>query len=190
MCSGLYQERPEPPFSPGFETAGTVLEADKTASVVVGQRVVVVPELPNGSFQEVLTVPSTQLYPVPDEMPVTVAAVLHIAYQAAHVALHHRAGLRAGETLIVTRAAGGVGMAAVQLGRAAGAPVVAVVIGPAEAAACREWGADEVIDLASGDLAGRLRAVTGGESGRDGRSCAATMARSTSGCRRAQTSRS
>ncbi|MST33334.1 alcohol dehydrogenase catalytic domain-containing protein, partial [Acidimicrobiaceae bacterium USS-CC1] len=131
VCAGRYQERPDPPFSPGFEAAGTVVEVGPGAPVAVGQQVTVVPELPDGAFQETLTAPGDQLYPVPASMPVTVAAVLHVAYQTAHVALHHRGRLRTGDTLVVTGAAGGVGMAAVQLGRAAGARVVAVVTGAA-----------------------------------------------------------
>ena len=93
----------------------------------------------------------------------TAAAALHIAYQTAYVALHHRARLRAGDTLLVTGAAGGVGSAAVQLGLAAGCSVIAAVTGPAKAAACRRMGAGLVIDLAGEpDPAARVRAAAGG----------------------------
>lgn len=128
-----------------------------------GQRVLVVPDLPNGSLQESITLPASQVYPVPGSMPLADAAVLHIAYQTAHVALHHRAGLRAGETVLITGATGGVGSAAVQLALAAGARVIAVVTGTAKAAAARRLGAHEVIDLpAVADPVGQVRAVTGG----------------------------
>lgn len=163
LCAGRYQERPELPFSPGFEAAGVVAETGEGAAVAPGQHVLVVPELPNGALQESITVPSSQLYPVPGSMPVTTAAALHIAYQTAYVALHHRARLRAGDALLVTGAAGGVGSAAVQLGRAAGSYVIAAATGPAKAAACRRMGADLVIDLAAEpDPAGRVRAATSG----------------------------
>jgi len=163
LCAGRYQERPELPFSPGFEAAGVVTEAGPDADLSPGQHVLVVPELPNGAMQESITVTAAELYPVPDAMPVTVAAALHIAYQTAHVGLHHRSALRAGETLLVTGAAGGVGSAAVQLGRAAGAVVIAAATGPRKADACRRMGADLVIDLASEpDPAARVRAATGG----------------------------
>lgn len=163
LCAGGYQERPDLPFSPGFEAAGVVAEAGPGAGLSPGQHVLVVPELPNGAMQESLTVTAAELYPVPDAMPVTVAAALHIAYQTAHVGLHHRAALRAGETLLVTGAAGGVGSAAVQLGRAAGAFVIAAATGQLKADACRQMGADVVIDLAGEpDPAGRVRAATGG----------------------------
>ncbi|MGH3119458.1 MAG: NADPH:quinone oxidoreductase family protein [Streptosporangiaceae bacterium] len=163
LCAGRYQERPPLPFSPGFEAAGVVAEAGDGTVLTPGQPVVVVPELPNGALQQSITVPAAQLYPVPEPMPVTAAAALHIAYQTAYVALHHRAGLRAGDTVLVTGAAGGVGSAAVQLGRAAGCPVIAAVTGPAKAAACRRMGASLVIDLAAGpDPVTRVRAETGG----------------------------
>ena len=128
-----------------------------------GQRVLIVPELPNGSLQESITLPASHVYPVPAAMPLADAAVLHIAYQTAYVALHHRAGLRAGEMVLITGAAGGVGTAAVQLTVAAGARVIAVVTGPVKAAAARQLGAHEVIDLSSStDPVGQVRAVTGG----------------------------
>jgi len=99
LCAGRYQERPDLPFSPGFEAAGVVTETGPGAGLSPGGHVLVVPELPNGAMQESITVSAAELYPVPDTMPVTVAAALHIAYQTAHVGMHHRAALRAGETL-------------------------------------------------------------------------------------------
>jgi NADPH2:quinone reductase len=163
LCAGQYQERPALPFTPGYEAAGVVEAAGPQSGYRPGDPVLVVPELPNGGLQDHLTVPVTQVYPVPAGIPVTDAAVLHIAYQTAHLALHHRAGLRAGETVLVTGAAGGVGSAALQLAAAAGASVIAAVTGPAKAAACARLGADEVIDLtAEPDPVSRVRALTGG----------------------------
>ncbi|MGH3233157.1 MAG: NADPH:quinone oxidoreductase family protein [Streptosporangiaceae bacterium] len=163
LCAGRYQERPSLPFSPGFEAAGLVAEAGEGAAVMPGQHVLVVPELPNGALQESITVPDRELYPVPSSMPVATAASLHIAYQTAYAALHHRARLRAGEILVVTGAAGGVGMAALQLGRVCGGYVIAMATGAAKAAACQRMGAHHVIDLTTEpDPAGRVRAATGG----------------------------
>jgi len=162
LCAGRYQERPELPFSPGFEAAGTVVEAGPGSSVEPGQRVVVVPELPEGGLQRSLTVPAAQLFPVPEAMPFATAAVLHVAYATAHAALHHRAHLANGETLLVTGGAGGVGSAAVQLGKAAGAYVVATATGPRKAEACLAFGADEVVDLSTMDAVERVRSLTGG----------------------------
>jgi len=165
LCAGRYQERPDLPFSPGYEAAGVVAAAGEGSAFAEGQPVLVVPELPNGALQESLTVPDAQVYPVPASMPVTAAAALHIAYQTAHVALHHRAGFRSGETLLVTGATGGVGSAAVQLGRAAGGRVIAAVTGPAKADAARRLGAGAVVDLAADPGPGpvdQVRALTGG----------------------------
>lgn len=162
VCAGRYQERPGLPFSPGFEAAGTVAAVGPGTSYRVGERVLVVPELPEGAMQESLTVPEEQVFPVPATMPPTTAAVLHIAWTTAHVALHHRARLRAGETVLVTGAAGGVGTAAVQLARAAGARVLATATGAAHADACRELGAEVVLDPADPGLPGRVRDLTAG----------------------------
>lgn len=162
LCAGRYQEHPELPFSPGYEAAGTVAEAGDGSVWQEGQRVVVVPELPDGAMQQSLTVPDAQLFPVPETMPFATAAVLHVAWSTAHAALHHRARLERGETLLVTGGAGGVGSAAVQLGKAAGAYVVATATGPRKAEACLSSGADEVVDLSSDDLVTRVRSLTDG----------------------------
>lgn len=163
LCAGRYQERPDPPFSPGFEAAGVVAQVGPGSVRRVGERVVVVPELPEGALQESLTVPDAQVYPVPDSMPFVTAAVLHIAYTTAYAALHHRAGLRLGERLLVTGAAGGVGSAAVQLGKAAGAYAVALAAGPVKVEACRELGADLVLDPDDPDLVDRMRDLGGAD---------------------------
>jgi len=175
LCQGRYQERPPLPFTPGFEAVGRVVErghgvADddpaRAARLAPGRRVVVITELPEGGLSQTLTVEERQLYPVPDELPVEQAACLHIAAVTAHAALHRRARLRPGETVLVTGAAGGVGLAGVQLARAVGSPVIAVVTGAAKARACREAGATSVVDLAElggdADLAAAVRALTEG----------------------------
>src|SRR5690349_9790851 len=100
LCAGAYQERPELPFVPGYECAGVVREAGPGCPVPPGQHVIVVPELPQGALQERVSVPRDQLYAIPPSVPFETAATLHIAYQTAHVALHRRASLRAGETVL------------------------------------------------------------------------------------------
>jgi NADPH:quinone reductase len=160
LCSGGYQERPPLPFSPGYEAAGRVAAAGPGSARRPGERVIVVPELPNGAFQERITVSDAELYPVPDDVPPVTAAVLHIAYQTAHVALHRRAGLRPGETVLVHGGAGGVGAAAIQLARAAGARVIATATGARKAGALA---ADDAIDLAATpDFAAEVREINGG----------------------------
>ncbi len=163
LCAGRYQERPSPPFSPGFEAAGVVMRTGRGSTHRAGEHVIVVPELPGGAMQQSLTVPDTQVYPVPSDVSPTVAAVLHIAYATAHAALHRRAAVEQGETVLVSGAAGGVGTAAVQLAHAAGARVIALATGASKSDACRASGADAVIDLAqTGDLTDRVRDVTDG----------------------------
>jgi NADPH2:quinone reductase len=163
LCAGAYQERPPLPFVPGFEAAGRVTATGPGCSVRAGEPVILVPELPGGAFRELATVPEAQVFPAPQGADPAVAATLHVAHVTAYAALHRRARLRAGETVLVTGAAGGVGSAAIGLARAAGARVIAAATGPVKAAACRELGADVVVDLAGQeDLAAAVRAATGG----------------------------
>lgn len=163
LCAGRYQERPDLPFSPGFEAAGVVERSGPGSVHRPGDPVIVVPELPSGAMQETLTVPDAQVYPAPSGAPATVSAVLHIAYATAHAALHRRADLRPGETVAVSGAAGGVGLAAVHLAHLAGARVIALASGASKARACRAAGADVALDLARhDDPVGPLRDLTDG----------------------------
>ena len=138
LCRGQYQVRPPLPFTPGVEICGETED---------GRRVLANPALPYGGFGE---------YAVAD------AAALHIGYQTGWFGLHRRAGLEAGETLLVHAAAGGVGSAAVQLGRAAGARVIGVVGGADKAAVARELGCDVVIDRHAEDVVAAVKEATGG----------------------------
>ena len=134
-CRGEYQERPPLPFTPGLEVAGTV--------VGTGERVVGAPVLPAGGFAEYAVLART--FPWPEGMSAAQAAGLFVSYQTGWCALHHRTDLRAGETLLVHAAAGGVGAAAVQLGKAAGATVIATVGSADKVEVARELGADHVL---------------------------------------------
>jgi NADPH:quinone reductase len=163
LCAGTYQERPPLPFTPGLEISGTVLEAGEGAGVPAGARVLGGPPLPNGGLAELAVLPAAGAWPVPDTMPPADAAALMITYQTAYVGLHRRAGLRAGETLLVHAGAGGVGSAAIQVGLAAGAHVIATAGGPEKVRVCRELGAHEVLDYrAEADLPKRVKELTGG----------------------------
>ena len=154
LAAGQYQERPELPFTPGLEVCGTV--------VGDGRRVIGGPPLPHGGLAELAVLPEPAAFDAPAGMPADEAAALLITYQTAYVGLHRRAGLRAGEWLLVHAGAGGVGSAAIQVGLAAGARVVATAGGPEKVAVCRKLGAHEVIDYRSEDIAGRVKEVTGG----------------------------
>ncbi|HEU4998947.1 MAG TPA: NADPH:quinone oxidoreductase family protein [Lapillicoccus sp.] len=163
LCRGEYQIRPDLPFTPGVEACGEVVALGPGVSAVaVGDRVVGTTVLPHGSFAEEAILDAAVALPAPDGMPNAEAAGFVIAYQTGWFALHERAHLQAGETLLVHAAAGGVGTAAVQLGVAAGARVVAVVGGPAKAEVARRCGADVVVDRHTEDVVAVVKEVTGG----------------------------
>jgi NADPH2:quinone reductase len=163
LCRGEYQVRPDPPFTPGVEACGEVLAVGSEVSrVAVGDRVVGTCVLPHGSFAEEAVMDATVTFPAPPGLDDAQAAGFIIAYQTGWFALHERAHLQPGETLLVHAAAGGVGTAAVQLGRAAGARVVAVVGGEAKAEVARRCGANVVVDRRTEDVVAAVKEATGG----------------------------
>jgi NADPH2:quinone reductase len=157
LCRGLYQEKPPLPFTPGLEVCGTVLDGPRA-----GERVLAAPGLPRGGMAEQVVVPEVAALAVPQEMPPAKAASMLITYQTGYVGLHRRAQLRAGETLLVHAGAGGVGTAAIQLGLAAGARVVATAGGPDKVQVCKDLGADVVVDYNAEDFVGVVKDVTAG----------------------------
>ncbi|WP_431677740.1 NADPH:quinone oxidoreductase family protein [Kitasatospora sp. KL5] len=157
MCRGHYQIRPPLPFTPGVELCGEIVEGDRA-----GERVIGTPLLPDGAFAEYALMDPAAAFTAPPALDDAEAAALHIGYQTAWFGLHRRARLQAGETLLVHAAAGGVGSAAVQLGKAAGARVIGVVGGPEKAAAAQALGADLVIDRHREDFVTAVKEATGG----------------------------
>ncbi|MET9831595.1 NADPH:quinone oxidoreductase family protein [Streptomyces sp. NPDC006385] len=153
LCRGQYQVRPPLPFTPGVEICGETAD---------GRRVLANPALPYGGFAEYVLADAAAVLPAPDPLDDAEAAALHIGYQTGWFGLHRRAGLEAGETLLVHAAAGGVGSAAVQLGKAAGATVIGVVGGADKAAVARELGCDVVIDRRGEDVVAAVKEATGG----------------------------
>lgn len=161
MCRGLYQVRPPLPFTPGVELSGTVVAvASDVTSPVVGERVLGSPA--GGGLAEFALMDATEALPAPAALDNAQAASFHIAYQTGWFGLHRRAALTAGETLLVHAAAGGVGSAAVQLGKAAGARVIGVAGGPAKASVAADLGADIVIDRKASDFVDAVKDATGG----------------------------
>ena len=124
LCQGRYQEKPEPPFTPGMEIAGEVVAAGEGAVARVGDRVLGMPPMGVGGYAELAVLDADATLPWPDGMSAGQAAGMFVTYQTGICALEHRAKLQAGETLLVHAAAGGVGSAAVQLGKALGARVI------------------------------------------------------------------
>lgn len=163
MCRGLYQVKPELPFTPGVELCGEVVALGPgVEGFAVGDRVVGAAVMPHGGFAELAVMDVGLTFPAPDVLDDVQAASLYIGYQTGWFGLHRRAGLKAGETLLVHAAAGGVGSAAIQLGKAAGARVIGVVGGPEKAEVARSLGADVVIDRHTQDFVAVVKAETGG----------------------------
>jgi NADPH2:quinone reductase len=162
LCRGEYQEKPELPFTPGAEVAGTVSEAGEGSSYSGGERVIAMPPLPRGGLAGRVAVPSEAVLPAPEGMPADKAAAMHITYQTAHFALHRRAALREGETVLVHAGAGGVGSAAIQLANAAGARVIATAGGEEKVGVCRKLGAEVALDYREEDVISAVKEATGG----------------------------
>lgn len=161
MQSGTYQDTPAAPFTLGMEVAG-VVEAigSGVSSVKPGDRVAVFAG--QGGLAEHGVFDAARMLPLPDTMSFETAAAFQIAYGTSHIALDHRAGLRPSETLLVTGAAGGVGLTAVELGKIMGATVIAQARGAEKLAVAQQAGADYLID-ASEDLRARVLALGGAD---------------------------
>jgi NADPH2:quinone reductase len=156
IIRGLYQDRPDLPFAPGAEVAGDVIEvADDTSSVAVGDRVFTA--VGHGGYAEQVVVDEGAVVPVPEDMPYEIAATLPLAYGTAYHALVDRGGLQSGQTLLVLGAAGGVGLAATQIGATLGARVIAAVSSDAKAEAVHDAGADDVLRYDRRDLRDAMR---------------------------------
>ncbi len=157
LIEGKYQENPRPPFVLGMEICGEILEiGPDVEGFRVGERIVSF--CGHGGLADRLVVAAERCLRVPDSMDDVTAAGFPVAYGTSHLALIRRAGLRRGETLLVLGAAGGVGLTAVEIGRAAGARVVAVARGEAKQRAARQAGADLVIDSDIADPLAAFRA--------------------------------
>jgi len=143
QCRGEYQVKPPLPFTPGGESAGTITAlGDGVDGLAVGQRVMIM----GGGLRGQAAVDANRVWPIPDSLSFEGAAAIPVNYGTTWFALHNRAQLQSGETLLVTGAAGGTGSAAIQLGKAVGAKVIAVAGGDEKTARCRDLGADVVID--------------------------------------------
>jgi NADPH2:quinone reductase len=163
LCRGQYQEKPPLPLTPGAELCGRVVEVGEGVDLPVGARMIGMAAWPHGGLAEEAVADARMLFPIPDAMPDEVGASLFMTYGTSHAALHHRAGLRAGETLLVHAGAGGVGSAAVQLGVAAGARVIATAGGSEKVEVCRKLGAEVAIDYRDEDFVAVVKDVTGGK---------------------------
>ena len=161
IIENKYQFKPPLPFSPGSELAGTIKEVGEGVSGwKAGDRVMAFTTY--GAFAEEVKVEATRLCRMPAKMSFEEGAAFVLTYGTSDHALRDRAALKAGETLLVLGAAGGVGVAAIEIGKALGARVIACASSDDKLAVCREHGADATINYASEDLRERIKALTEG----------------------------
>jgi len=161
ITRGQYQKQPQPPFSPGFEVAGEVVELGAgVQSVAIGDRVIAL--APHGGYAEQLVVDASRCVAMPAALSWADGAAFPIVFGTSHLALWHRARLRAGEALVVHGAAGGVGLTAVSIGKLLQATVIATANGQEKLQVAREHGADYLIDTSVDDVRLRIRELTGG----------------------------
>ncbi|MDI6028534.1 NADPH:quinone oxidoreductase family protein [Corticibacterium sp. UT-5YL-CI-8] len=161
MVEGKYQTKPDLPFTPGSEVAGVVSQVGSNVSTIrPGMRVLAFNG--TGGYAEEAVSLADRVCPIPDSMSFVEAAGFLITYATSHHALKDRASLRAGETLLVLGAAGGVGLTAIEIGKQLGANVIAAASTDEKLDLCRAHGADETINYARMDLRQRLKDLTGG----------------------------
>ncbi len=161
IIQGKYQFKPLVPFSPGSEIAGIVKEVGEGADgVKVGDQVIAFTGW--GGFAEEVIADAARLIPMPDGMDFTTASAFVLAYGTSHYALKDRAQLKPGETLLVLGAAGGVGLAAVEIGKVMGARVIAAASTDEKLEVCKQHGADQVINYSTEDLKESVKTLTAG----------------------------
>lgn len=161
MIAGKYQQQPPMPFSPGAELAGDVIEiASDVADIKQGQRVIAVTGF--GGMAEQICVHAQKVVPLPDAIDYVPAAAFLLAYGTAYHALRQRAQLQAGETLAVLGAAGGVGLAAVEIGKLIGATVIAAASTTDKLKLTAEYGADHLINYTDTSLKDGIHEITAG----------------------------
>jgi NADPH2:quinone reductase len=161
IIQNKYQFKPPLPFSPGSELAGVVKEVGAGVTAwKPGDKVIAFTTY--GAFAEEVKTEAGRLLPLPQGMSFETGAAFLLTYGTSDHALRDRGALRAGETLLVLGAAGGVGLAAIEIGKALGARVIACASSADKLAVCRSHGADELIDYATEDLRERIKALTGG----------------------------
>ncbi len=160
ITAGRYQRKPALPFAPGAELAGEVIAAGPESSIGVGTRVLAMVDY--GAYASHVCVPASRVYPIPDSMPFDEAAAMGIVYQTSYFGLVHRAQMKAGDWVLVHAAAGGVGLAAVQIAKALGGRVIGTAGSEAKLALAKEHGADHVIGYRDPAWVDEVKALTDG----------------------------
>ena len=162
IIQGKYQYKPALPFTPGNEVSGVVRAVGEgVTGYKVGDQVIAFSA--HGAFAQQLAVPAQALMPMPPGMDFDTAAAITLTYGTSHHAVADRAALKAGETMLVLGAAGGVGLAAIEIGKALGARVIAAASTDEKLAVCKAHGADALINYSKEDLREAVKAATGGK---------------------------
>lgn len=161
IIENKYQVKPQLPFTPGAEVAGIVRAAGAGVKFVPGARVVAY--VGNGGFAEQAIADASACVRLPDAADFATAAAFTLAYGTSHHAVVDRAQLKAGETMLVLGAAGGVGLAAVEIGKVLGARVIAAASSDEKLDVCRRFGADDTINYSTEDLRERIKTLTDGK---------------------------
>jgi NADPH2:quinone reductase len=165
MVAGTYQTKPALPFVPGVEVSGEIVSAPASTGFSSGERVMALLDsggLTRGGYAEIADARPAAVVRMPDQMPFEDGAGFMLVYQTAWFGLHRRAQLQAGETLLVHAGAGGVGSAAIQVGKAAGATVIATAGADEKVELCGRLGADHAINYKTQDFAEEVKKLTGG----------------------------
>jgi NADPH2:quinone reductase len=162
MVEGKYQFKPNFPFAPGAEAAGEIISLGKNVTdFKVGQRVIAMTG--HGSFAEIVKAPQKKIIPLSDNVDYEVASILPMVYGTSAHALIQRGKLKNGETLLVHGAAGGVGLAAVEIGKAMGARVIATASTDEKCNVAKDHGADEIINYSNGEFKETVKSMTDGK---------------------------
>ena len=162
IIQNKYQFKPDLPFTPGSELSGVIMAVgDGVTQWKVGDHVIAF--VGHGAFAQQVVVPATNLMPMPPGMAFDVAAAITLTYGTSHHAVCDRAQLHAGETMLVLGAAGGVGLAAIEIGKALGARVIAAASSEEKLAVCRAHGADATINYSTHNLREAIKAATDGK---------------------------
>jgi NADPH2:quinone reductase len=165
MVAGLYQVKPDLPFVPGVEVSGEVMSAPPASGFKPGDRVMALLDsagLTHGGYSEIADAAPDSVTRMPDNMSFEEGAGFTLIFQTGWFGLHRRANLQAGETLLVHAGAGGVGSAAIQLGKAAGAMVIATAGSDEKVGVCRQLGADHAVNYKTQDFVEDVNKITRG----------------------------
>ncbi len=162
IIQNKYQFKPALPFTPGSELSGVIAAVGEGVThFKPGDKVIAF--IGHGAFAQQVVAPAANLMPMPEGMDFDVAAAITLTYGTSHHAVVDRAQLKAGETMLVLGAAGGVGLAAIEIGKALGATVIAAASSDEKLAICRDHGADACINYSTQDLREAIKATTGGK---------------------------